>query len=180
MALRIFASQCRPDSLTDMSGTTPSGASAPRTNLDQLATSLTTRMVVREVIAVAVVALAMFVLWPGPGGPVGTMLVLLVGAIVVARAWMMPGRELRPVPADSATDPNAAAQQMEALAGRMMNTLMIPTVVGLLGTLLSQGWQPVMFGALITIACFTFFGPSRTRLAAWREKIEADGGKTGL
>lgn len=163
-----------------MSGTTPSGASAPRTNLDQLADGLTTKMTVREVITVAVVALSMFVLWSGPGGPWGTVLVLLVGAIVVARAWMMPGRELHTVPPDSATDPNAAAQQLEALAGRMMNTLMIPTVAGLLGGLLSGGWQPVVFGALITIAGFTFFGPSRTRLALWREKIEAAGGKTGL
>lgn len=163
-----------------MSGLTPSGASAPRTSLDQLAARLTTKMVAREVVAVAVVALAMFVLWSGPGGPWGTVIVFLVGALIIVRAWTMPGRELQAVPPDSATDPNGAAEQLEALAGRMMNTLMIPTVVGVICALLSRGWQPVVFGALITIAGFTFFGPSRTRLAGWREVLESRGGKTGL
>lgn len=135
---------------------------------------------VREVIAVAVVALAMFVLWRDPGSALGTVVVFIVGALVIVRAWTMPARELRTVPPDSATDPNAAAQQLETVAGRMMNILMIPTAVGLLATLISRGWQPVVFGALITIAGFTFFGPFRTKLAGWRDTIEAKGGKTGL
>lgn len=149
-------------------------------SLDGLAHRLTTKMVIREFVAVGIVALAMFVLWTGPGGPLGTVIVLIVGAVVIARAWTMPGRDLIPVPTDSATDPNAAAQQLEILGGRMLNTLMIPTLAGLLAGLLSGGWQPVVFGALISIAGFTFFGPSRTRLSIWREKIEASGGKTGL
>ncbi len=135
----------------------------------------------REAIAIAVVALSMFVLWPGrAGSPAGTVIVLLISALVIARAWTLPGRELHPIPPDAPSDPNAAAQQLEALARRMMNLVMIPTVVGLLATLVSQGWQPAMFGALITIAGFTFFGPFRTRLARWRERIEAEGGTTGL
>lgn len=163
-----------------MSGTTPSGASGPRVSLDELADRLSTKMVVREVIVVAVVALAMFVVWDEPGRATGTVLVFLVGAAVIARALFMPVRDLAPVPTDSAMDPAGAAQQLEGLAGRMMTNLMIPTVAGLIAGIIAGGWQPVIFGALITIAGFTFFGPSRTRLAGWREQIESGGGRTGL
>lgn len=175
-----YDSPDRPDNLADMSGTTPSGASGPRMSLDSLAHQLNTKMVVREGVVVAIVALAMFVLWDGPGRASGTILVFIAGALMVARGLIMPGRDLAPVPADSATDPNAAAKQLEVLAGRMMTNVMIPTVAGLLAGIISSGWQPVVFGALISIAGFTFFGPSRTRLAGWRERIEEAGGKTGL
>lgn len=137
-------------------------------------------MLVYEVICVAALALAMFVVWSDPGGPVGTVPVLLTGAIVIARAWNMAERDLTPVPTDTATDPGAAAKQLTALANRMMRFMMVPIAVSLLATLLSWGWQPVFFGALISIAGFTFFGPSRTRLANWRDKLENAGGKTGL
>lgn len=163
-----------------MAGSIPSGASTPRMTLDRLAGRLSTRMVVYEVICVAAVALAMFVLWSEPGSPVGTVLVLLAGAVVIARAWNMASRDLKPVPTDTSTDPDAAAKQLTVLANRMMKLVILPTGVGLLATLISWGWQPVFFGALISIAGFTFFGPSRTRLAAWRDKLEDAGGKTGL
>lgn len=148
--------------------------------LDQLAGRLINRMVINEVVCVGIVAFAMFVLWDEPGGPWGTVVVLLVSAIVIGRAWTMPGRELKPVPTDTATDPNSAADQMSTLASRTMRTLMVPTVVGFVATVVSWGWQPVVFGALVSIAGFTFFGPSRTRLAGWRDRLEDQGGKTGL
>ncbi len=167
--------------MIDMSGSTPPGSSTPRVTLDQLAGRLTTRMVINEVICVALVALSMFVVWYGqPGGPAGSAVVLLSGAIVIARAWNMPTRDLKPVPTDTSTDPESAAKQLTALANRMMKLMMIPTGVGLVATLISWGWQPVFFGGLISIAGFTFFGPSRTRLANWRDKLENAGGKTGL
>ncbi len=167
--------------MIDMSGSSPSGASTPQTTLDQLAGKLITRMVVNEMLCVAAVALSMFVLWYGhAGSAVGSVLVVLVGAIVIARAWNMASRTLNPVPTDTATDPAAAAKQLTDLANRMMRLMMVPTGAGLLATLVSWGWQPVFFGALISIAGFTFFGPSRTRLAAWRDKLENSGGKTGL
>ncbi|MFW6203487.1 MAG: hypothetical protein ACOC96_00820 [Actinomycetota bacterium] len=167
--------------MIDMSGSSPSGASAPQMTLDQLAAKLSTRMLVNEVLCVGAVALSMFVLWYGQAGtPLGSALVVLAGAIVIARAWNMAGRTLSPVPTDTSTDPAAAAKQLTDLANRMMRLMMLPTGVGLLASLVSWGWQPVFFGALISIAGFTFFGPSRTRLAAWRDKLENAGGKTGL
>lgn len=149
-------------------------------SLDTLAHQQNAKMLVREGIVVVIVALAMFVIWDSPGGASGTILVFLAGAVMVARGLIMPARNLAPVPVDSATDPDAAARQLELLAGRMMTNVMIPTFAGLLAGIISGGWQPVVFGALISIAGFTFFGPSRTRLAGWRERIESAGGKTGL
>ncbi len=163
-----------------MSGTTPSGPSAPRMTLDRLAEQLIPRMVVYEAVSVGLVALSMFVLWEGPGNPWGTVIVLAVSFVVIGQAWVMPSRELRPVPSESATDPNSAATEMSALANKTMKILMVPTVVGLLATLVSWGWNPVFAGALVSIAGFTFFGPSRTKLASWQTRMEATGGKTGL
>ncbi|HEU4544202.1 MAG TPA: hypothetical protein VFR23_23930 [Jiangellaceae bacterium] len=163
-----------------MSGTTPSGASAPRMTLDRLAQQLSPRMVVYEAVCVGLVALSMFVLWDGPGSPWGTVIVLAVSFVVIGRVWIMPSRELPRVPSESATDPNRAAEEMSVLANKTMKTLMVPTVVGFAATLVSWGWNPVFAGALVTIAGFTFFGPSRTKLASWQIRMEEAGGKTGL
>lgn len=147
--------------------------------LDQLADRLTTRMVVHEAVSIALVAVSMFVIWSGPGSAWGSVLLVAVGLVVAARVWRMP-RDLVPVPTDTATDPDSAGKQMTALANRTMTHLQLPTAAGFVLSLLAGGWQPVMFGSLVTIAGFTFFGPSRTRLAAWRDRLEAVGGKTGL
>lgn len=163
-----------------MSGPTPSGAAAPRMTLDRLAQQLSNRMVIHEVVAVGLVALSMLVIWSGPGGPVGTVAVLAISVIVIARVWTMPARDLPQVPTETATDPNAAAERMTALANRTMRTLQVPAVAGFVATIISGGWQPVVFGALISISGFTFFGPSRTRLSLWRDRMEETGGKTGL
>jgi hypothetical protein len=92
----------------------------------------------------------------------------------------MPSRELPRVPSESATDPNRAADEMTVLANKTMKTLMLPTLVGLVATVVSWGWNPVFAGALVSIAGFTFFGPSRTKLASWQIRMEEQGGKTGL
>jgi hypothetical protein len=163
-----------------MEGVTPTGASTPRMTLDRLAERLITRMVVHEVICVALVALSMFLIWSGPGRPWGTIIVLIVGVIVIARVWGLPDRDLQRFTMDTATDPDGAAEQMQRLADKTLKTLLIPTFVGFLATVLSGGWQPVFFGALISIGGYTFFGPSRTRLSVWRDRMEDGGGKTGL
>lgn len=148
--------------------------------LDRLADRLITKMVINEVVSVAIVALSMFVIWSGPGGQWGTVFAVIAGVIAIARVWTLPGRELTQVPMESATDPNAAAAEMTDLANKTMLLLQIPTAVGFLASIMSGGWQPVVVGSLITIAGFTFFGPSRTRLASWRDRMENGGGKTGL
>jgi hypothetical protein len=148
--------------------------------LDRLAAQLIPRMVVYGAVCVGLVALSMFVLWNGPGNPWGTVIVLAVSFIVIGRVWIMPGRELPRFPSDSATDPNRAAQEMTVVANKTMKTLMLPTVVGFVATLISWGWNPVFAGALASIAGFTFFGPSRTKLASWQVRMEEAGGKTGL
>lgn len=148
--------------------------------LDTLADLLTRRMITHEVVTVIIVALSMFVIWNGPGGPVGTVLVVAVGAVLVLFAWAMPASALQGVRMDTVLDPNAAADQMTALAKRTLRTLQVPVVLGFLLAPISGGWQPVVFGALISIGGFTFLGPSRTRLAAWRDRMEDAGGKTGL
>ncbi len=148
--------------------------------LDRLADQLIPRMVVYEGVCIGLVALSMFVLWDGPGNPWGTVIVLIVSLVVIGRVWTMPSRELRQVPSETATDPNSAAAEMTALAVKTMRTLMVPTAVGFAATLVSWGWNPVFAGALISIAGFTFFGPSRTKLASWQIKMEEAGGKTGL
>jgi hypothetical protein len=150
--------------------------------LDELSSGLTRRMVMHEVACVGLVALSMFLIWrgPGPGSPWGTVVVLLIGTIVIGRVWAMPGVELKKVPQDTATDPNAAATQMQRLADRTLKNLLFPTIVGFVATLLSWGWQPVFFGALISVGGYTFLGPSRTRLSIWRDRMEELGGKTGL
>ncbi len=148
--------------------------------LDRLADQVIPRMVVYEGVCIGLVALSMFVLWDGPGNPWGTVIVLNVSLVVIGRVWTMPSRELRQVPSETATDPNSAAAEMTALAVKTMRTLMVPTAVGFAATLVSWGWNPVFAGALISIAGFTFFGPSRTKLASWQIKMEEAGGKTGL
>ena len=148
--------------------------------LDRLAEQLNPRMVVHEMVCVGLVALSMFVLWDGPGNPWGTVIVLAVSFVAIAKVWIMPGRELPRVPSDSATDPNRAADDMTVLANKTMKTLMVPTIVGMVATLMSGGWNPIFAGALVSIAGFTFFGPSRTKLASWQFRMEEKGGKTGL
>jgi hypothetical protein len=148
--------------------------------LDRLAAQLNPRMIVYEAVCVGLVALSMFVLWDEPGTPWGTMIVLAVSFVVIGRVWVMPSRELPRVPSETATDPNRAAEQMTAVADKTMKNLMVPTVVGLAATLVSSGWNPVFAGALVSIAGFTFFGPSRNKLASWQIRMEEEGGKTGL
>lgn len=148
--------------------------------LDRLAEQLNPRMIAHEAVCVSLVALSMFILWDGPGSPWGTVIVLAVSFIVIGRVWIMPSRELPRVPSESATDPNRAADEMTALANKTMKTLMLPTIVGLAATLVSWGWNPVFAGGLVSIAGFTFFGPSRTKLASWQIRMEEQGGKTGL
>jgi hypothetical protein len=148
--------------------------------LDRLAEQLSPRMIAYEAVCVGLVALSMFVLWDGPGSPWGTVIVLAVSLIVIGRVWIMPSRELPRVPSESATDPNRAADDMTALANKTMKTLMVPTIVGFVATLVSWGWNPVFAGGLVSIAGFTFFGPSRTKLASWQIRMEEQGGKTGL
>lgn len=148
--------------------------------LDRLAEQLIPRMVIYEGVCVGLVALSMFVLWEGPGNPWGTVIVLAVSFVVIGQAWIMPSRELTQFPSDSATDPDRAAREMTALANKTMRTLMAPTAVGLLATLVSWGWNPVFAGAFVSMAGFTFFGPSRTKLASWQTRMESAGGKTGL
>lgn len=166
-------------SLSDMAGSTPSDASLQQMTLDGLAHRLNQRMLMHEALSVAVVAVSMFLIWSGPGSAWGGVFVVLIGLIVAARLWRLPG-SLEPVPTDTATDPEAAARQLTALANRTMTHLQVPTVAGFVMSLLAGGWQPAMFGSLVTIAGFTFFGPSRTRLATWRDRLESAGGKTGL
>ena len=148
--------------------------------LDRLAAQLNPRMIVYEAVCVGLVALSMFVLWDEPGTPWGTVIVLAVSFVVIGRVWVMPSRELPRVPSETATDPNRAAEQMTAVADKTMKNLMVPTVVGLASTLVSSGWNPVFAGALVSIAGFTFFGPSRNKLASWQIRMEEEGGKTGL
>ncbi|HEX5995072.1 MAG TPA: hypothetical protein VFY84_08025 [Jiangellales bacterium] len=163
-----------------MSGTTPAGASAPRMTLDRLAEQLNPRMVAYEMVCVGLVALSMFVLWDSPGSPWGTVIVLAVSFVVIGKVWIMPGRELPRVPSETATDPNRAAEDMTTLANKTMKNLMLPTLIGMLAALVSWGWNPVFAGALVSIAGFTFFGPTRTKLASWQIRMEEQGGKTGL
>ncbi|HEX6335668.1 MAG TPA: hypothetical protein VFZ85_01825 [Jiangellaceae bacterium] len=163
-----------------MSSTTPAGASAPRMTLDRLAEQLNSRMLGYGAVCVGLVALSMFVLWDGPGTPWGTVIVLAVSFYIIGRVWIMPGRELPRVPSESATDPNRAADDMTALADKTMKLLMVPTIVGMLATLVSGGWNPIFAGAFVSIAGFTFFGPTRTKLASWQIRMEEQGGKTGL
>jgi hypothetical protein len=150
--------------------------------LDRLAEQLIPRMVMYGAVCVGLVALSMFVLWrgEGPGSPWGTVIVLIVSFVVIGRVWIMPSRELPQIPSDTATDPNGAAKRMAEVANKTLKMLMLPTVVGFAATLISWGWNPVFAGALVSIAGFTFFGPSRTKLASWQFRMEEKGGKTGL
>ena len=148
--------------------------------LDRLAEQLSRRMLVYGMLCVGLVALSMFVLWDDPGSPWRTVIVLAVRFVVIGKVWMMPSRELPRVPSETATDPNRAAQDMTTLANKTMKNLMLPTIVGMLANLVSGGWNPVFAGALVSIAGFTFFGPSRTKLASWQIRMEEQGGKTGL
>lgn len=125
-------------------------------------------------------ALNMFVLWDGPGGPWGVVTTVILSMVVVGRVWRLPHKHLRPVPRDSAIDPEGAAKTLRQVADPAQRQLLFPTLIGFASTLLSGGWLPVFIGALISLGGYTFLGPFRSQLGRWRDNLELEGGKTGL
>ena len=148
--------------------------------LDDLASHYTPRILVNEAVCVVLLALNMFVIWSGPGGPWGNVETFLLGAFVIGRVWWLPNRHLRPVGRNGAIDPVGAANSLRKVADPALRQLLYPTLIGFAATLLSRGWLPVFFGALMSLSGYTFLGPFRSQLGRWRDRLELEGGKTGL
>lgn len=135
---------------------------------------------VNEALCVVILALNMFVLWDAPGGPWGTIVTVVLSFLVIGQVWMLPRRHLRPIPQDAAPNPQSSAKALRQVADSTLRLLLLPTLIGFAATLLSSGWMPVFFGALISLGGYTFLGPFRTQLGRWRDRLELQGGKTGL
>lgn len=148
--------------------------------LDDLASHFTPRILVSEAVCVLLLALNMFVLWDGPGGPRGIIVTVVLSIFVVARVWWLPHKHLRPVPHDAAIDPEGAARTLRKVADPALRQLLFPALIGFAATLLSRGWLPAFIGALISLGGYTFLGPFRSQLGRWRDRLELEGGKTGL
>jgi hypothetical protein len=148
--------------------------------VDDLASYYTPRIVVNEVFCVLLLALNMFIIWSGPGGPWGTIVTLVLGSFVIARVWWRPNRYLRPVRRDAPIDRAAAIQALRKVSDPALRQLLYPTLIGFAATLLSWGWLPVFIGALMSLAGYTFLGPFRSQIGRWRDRMEFEGGKTGL
>lgn len=148
--------------------------------LDDLASHYTPKILVSEAVCVLLLALNMFVLWEDPGGPSGIILTVVLSIIVVARVWWLPHKYLRPVPRDAAIDPEGAAKTLRKVGDPAQRQLLFPALIGFAATLLSRGWLPVFIGALISLGGYTFLGPFRSQLGRWRDRLEIEGGKTGL
>lgn len=148
--------------------------------LEDLAAHFTPRILINEVLCVVLLALNMFLLWDGPGGPWGVIVTVVLSLIIVARVWRLPRTHLRPVDRDAAIDPEGAAKTLRKVADPALRQLLFPTLIGFAATLLSRGWLPVFVGALVSLGGYTFFGPFRSQLGRWRDRLELEGGKTGL
>jgi hypothetical protein len=148
--------------------------------LEGLAVHFTPRILVNEALCVVLLALNMFVFWDSPGEPWGIVVTVVVSVFVIGQVWMLPRRHLRPLSRDAAIDPNGAAKILRRVADPALRMLLLPTLIGFAATLLSQGWLPIFFGAMISLGGYTFLGPFRTQLGRWRDRLEVEGGKTGL
>lgn len=148
--------------------------------LEELAAHFTRRALISEALCIVLLALNMFVFWDTPGGPWGIIVTVVLSGLVLGRVWWLPYKHLRPVPRDAAIDPQGAARTLRQVAEPALRLLLLPTLIGFAATLLSQGWLPVFFGALISLGGYTFLGPFRTQLGRWRDRLELEGGKTGL
>lgn len=135
---------------------------------------------INEAVCVAILALNMFLLWDVPGGPWGVVVTVVLSILVVAQVWWLPRKHLRPILRDAAIDPEGSAKILRKVADPALRQLLFPTLIGFAATLLSGGWLPVFFGALISLGGYTFFGPFRSQLGRWRDRLEMEGGKTGL
>lgn len=148
--------------------------------LEDLAGHYTPRILVSEAVCVLLLALNMFVIWDNPGGAWGIVVTVVLSTFVVARVWWLPRKHVRPVAHDAAIDTEGAANTLRKVADPAQRQLLFPTLIGFAATPLSGGWMPVFFGALISLGGYTFLGPFRSQLGNWRDRLEANGGKTGL
>ncbi|AYY13860.1 hypothetical protein EF847_15300 [Actinobacteria bacterium YIM 96077] len=162
-----------------MSTSVPPGRRADEPTLDALGAELRWILLV---LATSAVLMSMIVLlmYTEPGAPWGAVVTAVVGCALAATAWLIPRRRLAPMEPGGRAEPLASARTLRSLGILVMVVTEVPAVVGIVASVLAAGWLPAFVGGVLATGAMLLLGPTKMRLSAWKDCLEASGARTGL
>lgn len=162
-----------------MSTSVPSGRRPERRSLDSLGTEL--RPVLLAMAGGAVLLSVIVLLtFTEVGGVWGFSVTLVVGLVLVTAAWLVPGLTLSPLDPGERADPVEAARVLRSAGVLAMVLGEAPVLAGLVVSFVIGGWLPALVGGVLGTSALLILGPTKARLAAWKERLESRGARTGL
>jgi hypothetical protein len=162
-----------------MSTSVPSGRSRDQRSLDSLGNQL--RPVLLAMAGGAVLMIVVVLLAFAEAGTATDLLIVLAfGAAMVVAAWLLPTALLSPLDPAQRADPVEATRLLRTSSFLAMALAETPVLAGVVMSFVVNGWLPAMVGGIIGTTALLSLGPTRTRLVAWKERLEANGARTGL
>ncbi|PZF82971.1 hypothetical protein C1I92_14395 [Jiangella anatolica] len=129
---------------------------------------------------VLIAAVTVFTVGDEPGSLADALGSIAMSVALLAAAFLVPGRVIRPWPAGSAPDPVKASGQLRSAAFLSLVFAELPALVGLAGSFARGVWLPVAIGALFSVVGLLLVAPTATRMREWLARLESAGAHTGL
>ncbi|NDL56978.1 hypothetical protein [Phytoactinopolyspora mesophila] len=162
-----------------MSTSAPSGRSRDQRSLDTLGTQL--RPVILALAGGAVLMIVVVLLtFTETGTAVELSAVLVFGLPPLVAAWLLPTTRLKPLDPGQRADPAEAARTLRTSSMLALALAETPVLVGVVVSFVVGAWMPAMVGGILATAALLSLGPTRSRLDLWKDRLEANGARTGL
>lgn len=129
---------------------------------------------------VIIAAVAVFTVGDEPGSGADAVGQILVSAVFLAAAFLIPRRIVTPWAATAEPDVVKASGQLRSAAFLSLVFAELPTLIGLVNSFARGVWLPVAIGALFSVAGLLLTAPTADRLREWLARLESAGARTGL